>query len=79
MYKPLLTSTLSLVSIKALIRIYISVACCFLVSYSIIAQHENISFEHFTNENGLSAPVTSIIQDHYGFLWLATTDGSESI
>ena len=41
----------------------------------LFAQHDNISFEHFTNDNGLSAPVTEIIQDHLGFLWLGTTDG----
>ncbi len=39
------------------------------------AQHANISFEHYKNDNGLSAPVSDIVQDHYGFLWLGTTDG----
>ncbi|HUR30624.1 MAG TPA: two-component regulator propeller domain-containing protein, partial [Saprospiraceae bacterium] len=39
------------------------------------AQHANISFEHFTMENGLSAPVTHITQDKFGFLWFGTTDG----
>ncbi|MBK9982824.1 MAG: hypothetical protein IPP15_10455 [Saprospiraceae bacterium] len=57
--------------IKALITIYFS---CF-VSLAVFAQHDNISFEHFTTENGLSSPVTLIAQDHYGFLWFGTTDG----
>lgn len=39
------------------------------------AQQENFSFEHFTENNGLSAPVTNITQDKYGFLWFGTTDG----
>ena len=42
---------------------------------AISAQHANISFEHFTMEHGLSAPVTQIIQDNYGFLWFGTSDG----
>lgn len=42
---------------------------------SLSAQQPRISFEHFTSEHGLSAPVTQIIQDQYGFLWLGTTDG----
>ncbi len=46
----------------------------FLFACNIYGQ-ENISFEHFTSENGLSAPVTHIVQDRYGFLWLGTTDG----
>ena len=48
--------------------------CLLLFAAGIYAQ-ENISFEHFTSENGLSAPVTHILQDRYGFLWLGTTDG----
>ena len=58
-------------SIKAL---FLFVAWSFL-SIPVLAQHENISFEHFTTDNGLSAAVTHITQDHYGFLWLGTTDG----
>src|SRR6185436_3299773 len=46
----------------------------FLLACNVYGQ-ENISFEHFTSENGLSAPVTHIVQDRYGFLWLGTTDG----
>ncbi len=47
----------------------------FFISNLIVAQQDNISFEHFTNENGLSSPVTNITQDRYGFIWLGTTDG----
>src|SRR5688572_14731879 len=39
------------------------------------AQHSNISFEHYAVQQGLSAPVTHITQDKYGFLWCGTTDG----
>lgn len=38
-------------------------------------QHANISFEHYDVEKGLSAPVTRITQDNFGFLWFGTTDG----
>ena len=41
----------------------------------LFAQPGQVRFEHFTQEDGLSAPVTRIIQDHIGFLWLGTTDG----
>jgi len=41
----------------------------------LLAQQGKFSFEHFTHVNGLSAPVTDIVQDQYGFLWLGTTDG----
>jgi len=40
-----------------------------------IARQEHIAFEHFGYGQGLSAPVTNILQDHLGFLWLGTTDG----
>ena len=62
-------------SIKAFIQSYILVCSLFLFYSFILAQHQNLTFEHFTNDNGLSAPVTHITQDHYGFLWLGTTDG----
>src|SRR5688572_1267431 len=39
------------------------------------SQHANISFEHYDIEKGLSAPVTRIAQDKFGFLWFGTTDG----
>src|SRR5690348_7427638 len=41
----------------------------------LFAQRQSISFEHYTNEQGLSAPVTRLIQDQYGFMWLGTSDG----
>jgi ligand-binding sensor domain-containing protein/two-component sensor histidine kinase len=61
--------------ISQYIKTLISMAATILAINIIVGQHENISFEHFTNDNGLSAPVTNIIQDQYGFLWLGTTDG----
>jgi ligand-binding sensor domain-containing protein len=39
------------------------------------AQGDQITFEHFGQDDGLSAPVTRIAQDSLGFLWLGTTDG----
>ncbi len=39
------------------------------------AQPAHLTFEHYTVEQGLSAPVNHIAQDRYGFLWLGTTDG----
>jgi ligand-binding sensor domain-containing protein len=48
---------------------------CILPWASLHAQHANITFEHYTTEQGLSAPVTIITQDKYGFLWFGTTDG----
>ncbi|MEP6647847.1 MAG: two-component regulator propeller domain-containing protein [Saprospiraceae bacterium] len=57
--------------IKALLHICILLSVCPLLW----GQHDNITFEHFTNDQGLSSPVTIIAQDHYGFLWLGTTDG----
>src|SRR5262245_28551584 len=40
------------------------------------AQTPQVSFEHYTSENGLSSDVVrDITQDKYGFLWIATTDG----
>ncbi len=46
-----------------------------IIASPLFAQQENIRFEHFTQDHGLSAPVTKIAQDHFGFLWLGTTDG----
>ncbi len=54
---------------------YLVFACCILHYDALIAQRSTISFEHFTSEQGLSAPVTHIVQDQYGFMWLGTSDG----
>lgn len=41
-----------------------------------IAQPANISFQHYTTENGLSSNlVRQVVQDKYGFIWIGTTDG----
>ncbi|GEM_PF-1061608 len=42
---------------------------------SVYSQEGKISFEHFSEKEGLSSQVRSIVQDSIGFLWLATTDG----
>ncbi|HJW29642.1 MAG TPA: two-component regulator propeller domain-containing protein, partial [Saprospiraceae bacterium] len=45
------------------------------MSTLVSSQRATISFEHFTSNEGLSAPVNQITQDQYGFIWLGTTDG----
>lgn len=40
-----------------------------------LAQNLMYPFEHYNDQNGLTAPVRKIIQDDFGFLWLATSDG----
>jgi len=49
----------------------------FLISlYSVDAQPEHIQFRHLTTDNGLSQSwVHSVIQDKYGFIWMASEDG----
>ena len=45
---------------------------------SVVNTHasENLIFEHFNMENGLSQnTINSIIQDDYGFMWFGTKDG----
>lgn len=40
------------------------------------AQCPNLAFNHLTNEQGLSQnTVTSILKDHYGFIWIGTQSG----
>jgi ligand-binding sensor domain-containing protein/two-component sensor histidine kinase len=53
---------------------YLRIFLFFFCAPSAYAQ-ENISFKHFSTEEGLSAPVLHIVQDKYGFLWLGTSDG----
>ncbi len=41
-----------------------------------LAQGDNLRFQRLTIKEGLSqSSVNSIIQDHYGFIWLGTQDG----
>ena len=40
------------------------------------AQNKNLRFEHLGIEDGLSSnDVTSIVQDHEGYIWIGTSDG----
>lgn len=48
---------------------------CMLAFRLAISQSLNVSFEHFNHEDGLSTPVTKIVQDSFGFIWLGTMDG----
>jgi len=47
-----------------------------LFSSNILAQNNDIRFNHISIEEGLSqTTIFSIAQDHYGFMWFATRDG----
>ncbi len=53
---------------------------CFVILFGlqdpVFSQDQNYRFTHFTTDNGLSqSNVTSIIQDHTGFLWFGTFNG----
>ncbi len=42
----------------------------------VYSQHRQLKFIHLTPDEGLSSSIiTSIIQDHYGFIWVGTNDG----
>lgn len=41
----------------------------------LFAQDLMYPFEHYNDQNGISAPIRKIIQDSYGFIWLASSDG----
>lgn len=46
------------------------------VCFISISQQNNIRFDRFSIENGLSqSSVTGIVQDNLGFVWIATQDG----
>jgi ligand-binding sensor domain-containing protein/signal transduction histidine kinase/AraC-like DNA-binding protein len=41
-----------------------------------LLQAQNLSFKHFSNKEGLvQSPISSIVQDRIGFIWLATQKG----
>lgn len=62
---------------KAVPLIVLSLIPVFLTSPSgLSAQEQDLKFEHFTIEDGLShSKVNSIFQDDRGFLWFGTNDG----
>jgi ligand-binding sensor domain-containing protein/two-component sensor histidine kinase len=55
-------------------RWYTYTALC-LITNGVCAQSPVVTFEHYTHQYGLSSPVTSIVQDTFGFLWFGTNDG----
>jgi ligand-binding sensor domain-containing protein len=62
---------------KSKSKIHLFLAWVFLVPHSPLWGQENdLKFEHFSIENGLShSKVNCIFQDDRGFLWLGTNDG----
>jgi ligand-binding sensor domain-containing protein len=54
----------------------ISIICIFTVCVNLCLSQNNLRFEHFTSENGLSENfVYTVYQDKKGFLWIGTHDG----
>jgi len=52
------------------------ISFCYLLSPQVLAQSQNISFEHFTVADGLPHNhIRCILQDHLGFLWFTTQNG----
>ena len=48
----------------------------FIIPLNLYSQYQNIKFNHISVEQGLSNPaVKKIIQDRFGFIWIATEDG----
>ncbi|MCA9742991.1 hypothetical protein KC734_15740, partial [candidate division KSB1 bacterium] len=44
--------------------------------FHLLAQEDNVRFEHIGREQGLTATsILSILQDHQGFMWFGTEDG----
>ncbi|MEO5582848.1 MAG: two-component regulator propeller domain-containing protein [Saprospiraceae bacterium] len=66
--------------IKSSIRSYhstlvVRISLIFLCHATLYGQNHDIYFKHYNFQNGLSGPVTTVVQDHVGFIWLGTTDG----
>jgi len=40
-----------------------------------LADHHNVIFDRLSTEDGLSATVTAITQDQYGFIWIGAQEG----
>ena len=56
------------------VRIFI--ICLFIPLVSLVAQYQDLRFEHITTDAGLSkSSVTCILQDHEGFIWVGTFNG----
>jgi ligand-binding sensor domain-containing protein len=52
-----------------------SLFCLLLVSHA-SSQQKSIQFDKYTLEDGLSqSSITGIVQDNFGFIWIATEDG----
>jgi signal transduction histidine kinase/ligand-binding sensor domain-containing protein len=59
-----------------LIRVYVLNLAIVFISVSSFAQSENIEFDRYTINSGLSSGyVNSIFQDSEGFIWIATSNG----
>jgi len=61
---------------KTSIKLIIGLVLQLLMSNLLVAQPDNLEFESFTTNNGLSQnEVFSIVQDKKGFIWMGTDEG----
>ena len=59
-----------------LVKFYSIIIFLFLFFFSPVIAQQKYNFEHISMPGGLSNPaVWDIVQDQYGFLWIATSDG----
>jgi ligand-binding sensor domain-containing protein/signal transduction histidine kinase len=58
------------------VRLAIVLSCLISVVFPVKSQHFNLRLDQYNTENGLSQnEVFDIVQDHQGFIWLATDEG----
>jgi ligand-binding sensor domain-containing protein len=56
-------------------RIYIFL-CLIIISDQLRGQTQHINFRHYSLADGLSSyKVVKVLQDRFGFMWIATQDG----
>lgn len=63
---------------KSYLKILLCFSCLVFFNsvFSVCSEPVHLSFKHITADDGLSSStVTSILQDHKGFLWIGTYDG----
>src|SRR5438552_2818061 len=74
--KQKLNFILSIAQKQQAVLCYLLTVFLFLLSFSSIAQKQNLKFEHININSGLSqSNVLCILQDSRGFMWFGTQDG----